>query len=232
MKDLKQNGLERLLGRRSFLNLAATAAVATGIPGAAAAATGENALAKFVPETPALARSRIQQQHLPNIPLVTHEGKEVRFYDDLVKDKVVMLNFFYAVCADVCPAVSANLAEVQKMLGDKVGRDIFMYSFTLKPEADDVFAIRAYRDSYDAGPGWTFLTGKPEDMEKLRRGIGFTDPNPLLDADTTQHIGNVRFGNEPLMLWSACPGMGKPELIVDAVTWGALRPQTNHVTPP
>jgi protein SCO1/2 len=232
MKELERNDFQKPLARRRFLNLAATAAAAAGIPGAVLAAPGENAAANVVPESQASARSRIQRQHLPNIPLLTHEGKEVRFYDDLVKDKIVMLNFFYAVCTDVCPAVSANLAEVQKMLGDKVGRDIFMYSFTLKPEADDVFAIRAYRESYDAGPGWTFLTGKPEDMEKLRRAIGFTDPNPLLDADTTQHIGNVRFGNEPLMLWSACPGMGKPELIVDAVTWGALRPQTNHVSPP
>src|SRR3974377_2346788 len=107
--------------------------VPPGIPGAATAATGENAqnaLAKFVPETPALARSRIQQQHLPNIPLITHEGKEVRFYDDLVKDKVVMLNFFYALCGDVCPAVTANLVEVQKLLGDRVGRECFMASLT------------------------------------------------------------------------------------------------------
>ena len=231
MKDLKQNALSTPLGRRGFLNLAVTAAAATAIPGAALAAPEENALAKFIPETPDMARSRIQRQHLPNIPLVTHEGKEVRFYDDLVKDKVVMLNFFYAVCGDVCPAVSANLAEVQKMLGDQVGRDIFMYSFTLKPEADDVFAIRAYRETYDAGPGWTFLTGKPEDIEKLRRGIGFTNLDPEEDKDTTQHIGNVRYGNEPLMLWAACPGMGTPRLIVDSVLW-ALRPETNHVTPP
>jgi protein SCO1/2 len=232
MKDLKQNALNTPLARRSFLNLAATAAVATGIPGAAIAATGGNAPS---PEPQAVARSRIQQQHLPNIPLVTHEGKEVRFYDDLVKDKVVMLNFFYALCGDVCPAVTANLVEVQKMLGDQgiqVGRDVFMYSFTLKPEADDVLAIKAYRESYGAGPGWTFLTGTPEDMEKLRRGIGFTDPNPLLDKDTTQHIGNVRYGNEPLMLWAACPGMANPSFLVESVIWGALRPQTNHVGAP
>jgi protein SCO1 len=230
MKDLKQNALNKPLARRRFLNLAATAA-ATGIPCAALADPGDNAAAKFVPETPALARSRIQQQHLPNIPLVTHEGKEVRFYDDLIKDKVVMLNFFYALCGDVCPAVTANLVEVQKLLGDRVGRDIFMYSFTLRPEADDVLAIQSYRDSFGAGPGWTFLTGKPDDIEKLRRGIGFTNPIPEQDRDTTQHIGNVRYGNEPLMLWAACPGMAKAAFIVESISW-ALHPETNRVQPP
>ena len=231
MTDLEQNDFKKLLGRRRFMSLAATAAVATGVPAAALAAPGENALARFAPETPASARSRIQQQHLPNIPLVTHEGKEVRFYDDLIKDKVVMLNFFYALCGDVCPAVTANLAEVQKLLGDQVGRDIFMYSFTLRPEADDVLAIQNYRDTFGAGPGWTFLTGKPDDIEKLRRGIGFTNPNPVQDKDTTQHIGNVRYGNEPLMLWAACPGMAKPTFIAESVGW-ALRPETNRVQPP
>lgn len=229
--DLQMWPLHRPMGRRGLLRLAATVAAASGIPGAARAATGDDPLAKFVPETQESARNRIQQQHLPNIPLIDHEGKEVRFYDDLVKDKVVMLNFFYALCADVCPAVTANLVEVQKRLGDQVGRDVFMYSFTLKPEADDVFAIRAYRDSF--GATWPFFTTKkPEDMEELRRGIGFTDPNPRLDRDTTNHIGNVRYGNEPLMLWAACPGMANPAFIIESVTWGAMRPQTNHVQPP
>jgi protein SCO1/2 len=226
MKDLGKH-----FGRRNFLNMAATAAVTTSVPRAAVAAAGDTAAGTFVPETPASARSRIQQRHLPNIPLVTHEGKEVRFYDDLVKGKVVMLNFFYALCGDVCPAVTANLAEVQKLLGDQVGRDIFMYSFTLRPEADDVLAIQNYRDTFGAGPGWTFLTGTPDDMERLRRAIGFTNPNPALDKDTTQHIGNVRYGNEPLMLWAACPGMATPSYIAESISW-VIRPETNHVQPP
>jgi protein SCO1/2 len=221
------------LARRNFLGLAATAtaAVATNVPRPAVAAAGDTAAATFAPETQASARSRIQQRHLPNIPLVTHEGKEVRFYDDLIKGKVVTLNFFYALCGDVCPAVTANLAEVQKLLGDQVGREVFMYSFTLKPEADDVLAIQNYRDNFGAGPGWTFLTGQPDDLEKLRRAIGFTNPNPVLDKDTTQHIGNVRYGNEPLMLWAACPGMAKPSFIAESISW-AIRPDTNRVQPP
>ena len=214
------------LARRNFLGLSATAAVAASVPRAAVAAARE-----FEPETQATARDRIQRQHLPNIPLVTHEGKEVRFYDDLVKDKVVVFNFFYAVCGDVCPAVTANLVDVQKLLGDQVGRDVFMYSFTLRPDADTVEAIQYYRDSFGAGPGWTFLTGKPDDMEHLRRAIGFTNPNPVVDKDTTQHIGNVRYGNEPLMLWAACPGMANPAYIAESITW-VIRPDTNRTQAP
>jgi protein SCO1 len=174
------------------------------------------------------ARQRIQRMHLPNVPLVDHEGKPVMFYDDLIKDKVVTLNFFYAHCEEICPAVTANLARVQKLLGPAVGTKLFMYSFTLKPELDDVKAIRDYREMFHAQPGWTFLTGKPENLEKIRRGIGFQYPDPAIDKDKTQHIGNVRYGNEPLMLWAACPGLGNAPYVAESISW-MLNPNTNRI---
>jgi protein SCO1 len=182
-----------------------------------------------MPQTPAAkARLRIQQQHLPNIPLVTHEGKQVLFYDDLVKNKNVSMNFFYANCDEICPLVMANLAKVQRLLGKQVGRDLFMYSFTLKPTEDSVDDIREHRKNLGARPGWTFLTGKPEDIETIRAAIGFKYPDPVIDGDKTQHIGNLRYGNEPLMLWSACPGMANAEWIAETLQW-MIRPQVDRV---
>ena len=205
-----------MVSRRKFLSLTAATPLAAGALSTAAAATEPH---KWAPVTQESARKRIQERNLPNIPLITHEGKRVLFYDDLVKDKVVTLNFFFSHCDEICPLVTSNLAKVQKLLGDQVGRDIHMYSFTLKPEEDTVEAIRNYRTSFGAGPGWTFLTAKPEDMEKLRRAIGFTYPDPAIDKDKTQHIGNVRFGNEPLMYWSACPGMAHPKYMAETLEW-------------
>ena len=205
-----------MVSRRKFLSLTAATPLAAGALSTAAAATEPH---KWAPVTQESARKRLQERNLPNIPLITHEGKRVLFYDDLVKDKVVTLNFFFSHCDEICPLVTANLAKVQKLLGDQVGRDIHMYSFTLKPEEDNVEAIRNYRKSFGAGPGWTFLTAKPEDMEKLRRAIGFTYPDPAIDKDKTQHIGNVRFGNEPLMYWSACPGMAHPKFMAETLEW-------------
>jgi protein SCO1/2 len=221
------------ISRRKFVSLAAAAPLAAvplaaGIPYAAA-------LAETAPSTALLtlserARQRIQRLNLPNVPLVSHEGKHMLFYDDLVKDKAVTLNFFFTHCDEICPLVTANLARVQKLLGDQVGRDIHMYSFSLKPAEDDVRAIREYRQKFDAGPGWTFFTAKPDDMEKLRRAIGFTYPDPAIDADKTQHIGNVRYGNEPVMLWSACPGMAQPKWIAETFEW-MVHPEQSRVQP-
>lgn len=200
--------------RRKLLSWAAVAPVAAA---AVAGTTGKSSVQ--APTQSDLARQRIQRLHLPNVPLLTHEGKKVMFYDDLVKDKAVSLNFFFAKCEDICPLVMANLVKVQKLLGADVGTKIFMYSFTLKPEEDDVKAIRQYRQSLNAQPGWTFLTGKPADLETLRRGIGFTYPDPAIDKDKTQHIGNVRYGNEPLMLWGACPGMAHTSFLAESISW-------------
>ncbi|HEV2489083.1 MAG TPA: SCO family protein [Candidatus Acidoferrales bacterium] len=208
------------LSRRDLLGAAAMTPLAALLPRAAVGAARNPA-----PGTQEYARKRIQQLHLPNVPLLTHEGKRVRFYDDLVKNKIVTLNFFYSKCDEICPTVTANLAKVQKLLGDRVGRQIFMYSFTLKPDEDTVEVIRHYREMFDAKPGWTFLTGEMKDLEQVRKGIGFTYPEPAIDKDKTQHIGNVRYGNEPLMLWGACPGMAHVPFIAESILW-MIRPET------
>jgi len=215
------------ISRRKLLNWAAMAPLA----GAAVASAGTIGSAGAEPTQSDLARQRIQRLHLPNVPLVTHEGKRVLFYDDLIKDKIVTMNFFFAKCDEICPTVIANLAKVQKLLGADVGRKLFMYSFTLKPEEDTLSVIRHYRSMFDARPGWTFLTGKSEDIEKLRKGIGFSYPDPAIDKDKTQHIGNVRYGNEPLMLWAACPGQAHTQWVAESFSW-MIRPDTNRVQKP
>ena len=138
------------------------------------------------------------------------------------------VNFFYTRCDEICPGVTANLAMVQKLLGAELGTRVFMYSLTLKPEEDDVKAVRDYRQLFHAQPGWTFLTGKPADLEAIRRGIGFQYPDPAVDQDRTQHIGNVRYGSEPLMLWAACPGMANARYLAESISW-MLRPDSHRV---
>jgi|ERR1051326_6877865 protein SCO1/2 len=199
--------------RRKLLGLLGAAPLAGGL--LAGRASGD----QFAPETQADARERVRQRYFPDVVLRTQDNKRVRFYHDLIKDKVVLINFFYARCEGVCPGVSANLVRVQRLLGDRVGRDVFMYSFTLKPEEDTPEVLKKYAESYHTRPGWTFLTGKPEDMEVLRLNLGFTNPDPKLDKDKSQHTGNIRYGNEPLMLWAACPGLAHASWIAESISW-------------
>ena len=157
--------------------------------------------------------------YFPNVVLRTHEGKSVRFYDDLIKGKIVVINFMYANCIGICPAMTMNLMKVQEALGARIGRDIFMYSITLKPQQDDAAALKRYVEMHGIKPGWLFLTGSRGDVEVLRRKLGFTDPDPVLDRDSSQHIGVVKFGNEAFDRWAACPALTDPDQIVKSILW-------------
>jgi protein SCO1/2 len=164
-------------------------------------------------------REMIRRRYFPDLTLFTHKGDKVRLYEDLIKDKLVVLNFMYTRCTGVCSPVGANLARVQRVIGSRMGRDVFIYSFTLKPEEDSPAALRAHAERLEAGPGWLFLTGTAGDMETLRRRLGFVDPDPKIDADKSNHTGIIRYGNEPLQLWAACPGTGTLKSIVHSISF-------------
>ena len=184
-------------------------------------------LARLDDQQGSAAREKIKQRYFPDVVLYTHEGKRVRFYEDLIKGKIVTINVMYATCKGVCPGITANLVKVQRLLGKRVGREVFMYSITLEPERDTPEVLNNYVKNYGIGPGWTYLTGKAEDIELLRRKLGFTNPNPQVDKDTSQHIGNLRYGNEPLMLWAACPGLANPKWIYESLSW-VITPQQSR----
>ena len=178
------------------------------------------------------SRERLRDRYFPNVELTTHEGKKVRFYEDLIKDKIVVINFMYADCEGICPTITANLVKAQKLLGERVGRNIFMYSLTLKPEKDTPEHLKHYAKMHGVKPGWLFLTGKPADIETLRRSLGFSTSNQKLDKDLTNHIGMVKYGNERRQWWGMCPGKARAGWIVESILWmeGSAERQSQKVT--
>jgi protein SCO1/2 len=157
------------------------------------------------------------RQRLLNIALRTQENKPVRFYDDLVKDKVVVISFMFTDCQNVCPRTNAVLRKVQEALGERVGKDVFLYSISLDAEHDTPDVLRHYAQSMGAKPGWSFLTGKKEEIEQLRHKLGMYDPDPAVDADRTQHGGFVVVGDEASGRWLMMPALVTPEKIVPEI---------------
>ncbi len=172
-------------------------------------------------------RELIQKRHLPNVELITMEGKKVRFYDDLVKDRRVVIQFMFAQCEDICPVITHHLTEVKKILKDRVGHDIFFYSITLSPEEDRPKQLKDFAKMH--GADWLFLTGKPADILLLRKSLGFFYNNPKEDADRNNHSGMLVVGCEPLMRWAMCEGGAKPEWIATVIRTEADAPLTGSV---
>jgi protein SCO1/2 len=148
----------------------------------------------------------------------THENKEVRFYDDLIKDKHVVINFMYTRCEGSCPITTANLVKVQERLKQRVGRDIFLYSITLKPEEDDPATLKKYAEMHRTKPGWLFLTGRREDVDTLRFRL-LTEHHPAIDLNIEQHTGMIRIINDSINRWFCSPSQASVETIVQTIRW-------------
>jgi protein SCO1/2 len=152
-----------------------------------------------------------------NVEVKTQDGRTLRFYDDVMKGKILLINFFFTECDAICPLTTENLARVQELLGARVGNEIRMVSISLQPERDTPDRLASYARTYGAGPGWLFLTGRKDDIELLRHRLGFVDIDPVVDADPEQHLGTVRIANEPMHRWAMSPALLNPAALVRAV---------------
>jgi protein SCO1/2 len=154
------------------------------------------------------------RDYFPDLVLRTQDDERVRLYTDLLAGKTVLVHFFYGDGRDgLCPAVTANLVQLQRLLGERCGRDVFMYSFTLAPEAPA--RLRAYRASYPISAGWTFLTGSAADLALCRARFGVADPDPALDREPARHVNVVLLGNEPHERWLGLPALSSPGALLE-----------------
>ena len=144
---------------------------------------------------PAQAQSRWSEGYFPNVQVVTHDGKNLRFYDDLLKGKVVVINFIYTSCQDICPIATARLAQVEEKLGEQMGRDVFFISMTVDPERDTPERLNEYAKAFGTGPGWTFVTGDPADIRAINYKLGERS------TKLSEHRNEVVLGNEPEHQW-------------------------------
>jgi protein SCO1/2 len=158
--------------------------------------------------------------YFPNVPLTTQDGKTVRFYDDLLKGKKVAINVIFTSCTDVCPLETANLVQLTKQLGDRVGRDVYFYSISIDPKRDTPEVLKAYAEKFGAGgPGWLFLTGKAEDIKQITKKLAL-----IRDRDNPTI--------EPTGLWTRKHATTSPRFLAATMGtffgWPDTQPQPSY----
>jgi len=146
-----------------------------------------------------------------NLPLITAEGEEVAFFDDLLKDKIVVVNFFYTSCADLCSLQTARMAQVYDWLSERMGRDVFFLSITLDPENDTPEKLATFAKGFGAGKGWTFLTGSRENIDAIRFKLG-EKAQALSLHRTDMVIGNAKTG-----VWRRSSVMGSLVIALQSI---------------
>lgn len=164
----------------------------------------------------------------PNAVVTTHEGQRARFYDDLVRDKLVMINFM-SIEHDPHYPVTENLVKVARLFGRRLGREVHMLSVTTDPQNDSPRALRAFAGRYGVPPGWQFLTGEPSEVATIKTRFFMPGPShAFAQGDGPAHdcsVGLVRYGNAAVDLWGSVPAKTDPLWIVQRLSWVASRPQ-------
>ena len=167
---------------------------------------------------PARAPRGKLSDRFPDVAFVDQHGETVHFFEDLVRDRAVLVNFMYTQCPKICPGTTANLVRLHEALGDRVGRDITFVSVSLDPEVDTPPVLRRYWEAFGSNPGWLYLRGAYEEVELLRRRLGVYDLDPVVDADKTQHSGIITFGNDRTNRWAALPALSSVIDLAETVT--------------
>jgi len=179
------------------------------------------------------ADNRWGADYFPNVALTTQDGKTVRFYDDLIKGKSVAINVIFTDCKDVCPLETANLVQLQRLLGDKVGKDIFFYSISIDPTRDTPEVLKAYAEKYGAGgPGWLFLTGKPDDIKLITRKLGLLRARDAPTSRESHHAAYLMLGIESTGLWTRKHAVDNPRFLAATMGtffgWKDTQPQASY----
>jgi len=143
--------------------------------------------------------------------LVTQDGKSVHFADDVIADRIVVMDFIYTTCTTVCPVLSTILGQVQVGLGERLGNDVHMVSVSVDPGRDTPERLKAYSESHKAKPGWVWLTGEKTEVDDVLRGLGAYTP------DFEDHPSMVLVGDAGSGTWIRFFGFPGPDKILAAV---------------
>jgi protein SCO1/2 len=151
------------------------------------------------------ARQQAAQKYFTDVVLVNQDGERVRLYSDLLKDKVVVINFFFATCQGVCLPMNRNIQKVQDVFGDRLGKDAYIISISVDPSTDTPPRLKEYAAKIGARPGWYFITGDKENVAFALKKLGQYVEN------REDHTNIVLVGNERTGLWKKAFGLAKSE---------------------
>lgn len=158
-------------------------------------------VAQEAKQTPGATDESPGKKYFTDVLLVNQNGEKMRFYSDLLQNKVVVINSFFATCTGSCLPLNRNLEKLQKALGEHMGKEVYFVSISVDPTVDTPTSLKAYAKKLNAGPGWYFLSGDKENVDFALKKIGqFVD-------DKNDHLNIFIIGNERTGLWKKAFGL-------------------------
>ena len=173
----------------------------------AASVAAEDHARHGVPVSAAPATTR--QYAIADLPVLTQDGTSIHFYRDLVKGRLVVMNFVFTSCTTICPTMGATFARVQALLGKR--KDVSLISVSIDPGNDTPERLAAWSHRLGGGPGWTLVTGRSPDISEILKSLGVYTYSPA------SHTPVVLVGDESAGRWERVDGLATPKAIVAAL---------------
>jgi cytochrome oxidase Cu insertion factor (SCO1/SenC/PrrC family) len=151
------------------------------------------------------------KMEIPDVEVLDQDGNKLRFYTDLVKGKTVAINFIFTTCTTICPPLGATFARVQKLLAEQSRREVQLISISVDPVTDTPQRLKAWGDKFNAGPGWTFITGKKPEIDKLLNALAASV------VRRENHSPVVIIGNDTKSQWVRTYGLANPSTLTDVI---------------
>ena len=151
---------------------------------------------------------------IPDSVVLDQNNRKLRFYTDLIKGRTVAINFIFTSCTTICPPLTANFAKVQKLMRERGMKDLQLISVSVDPETDTPQKLKSYAEMFQAGPGWTFVTGTRAELEPLWRAFS------VYTSNKQDHPATVVIGNDAQHRWTYASGLtsaGKLVTVIESV---------------
>jgi protein SCO1 len=148
---------------------------------------------------------------IPDVTVLDEDGKDVRFYSELVKGKIVAINFIFTTCTTVCPPLGATFARLQRSINPELAKEVRLISISVDPAVDNPERLKAWAGKFGAQPGWKLVTGSKAELDKLLRALGgYT-------AQKEDHTPTVLIGDAQRNKWTRVYGVAKYARLADAI---------------
>jgi protein SCO1/2 len=209
---MKRTVVEKFRRAATFKSLAASLATAAALSLGCARASAQETRPQSQTQTQAQTDGQpAAQKYFTDVSLVNQDGEAMRLYSDLLKGKVVVIDFFFATCQGTCLPMNRNLQKVQDSLGERLGKEVYLISISVDPAVDTPARLKEYAKKLNARPGWYFLTGEKANVDFALRKLGQYVENKQ------DHTNIFIIGNERTGLWKKAFGLAKPDELIKVV---------------
>ncbi|MBB5693065.1 SCO family protein [Muricoccus pecuniae] len=132
-----------------------------------------------------------ERDYFGNATLTDQEGRQVRFYDDVLRGRTVLIGWIFTSCPDACPLLAARSLEIADAAA-AAGAPPRILHLTTDPRRDTPARLKSWAARFGRYEDWVLLTGTPAGLRDVARRLGQTVDEERPDRHTTLMLaGNV-----------------------------------------